>query len=176
MRLFSVVTRVTMTLLTGLFVVSPIADAADVTVTVTGAVKDSTCTVPALTLVNMGKSNNISELQQSGDVGDAVKFVLKLENCGADAQGVAVVFRGTPDTDNHSVLALDAAPNSATGIGLQLMTSTSEPLNLGDASATQQLTPAQGNELPFWARYIATHDKATAGLAWATATVDLTYQ
>lgn len=178
MTIFSVFTRGTITLLIGLFVIPPTAYAADVTVAVTGAVKDSTCTVPtpALTLVNMGSSNNINELQQTGNVGAAVKFILKLENCGADAQGVAVTFRGTPDTDNNTVLALDTVPDSATGIGLQLMSSTSEPLNLGDVSTNQQLTADQGAELPFWARYIATRDKATAGRAWATATVDFTYQ
>ena len=177
MTLFSVLIRAPVVVLMSGVLLTSVARAADVTVSVSGAVKDSTCTVPApaLTLVNMGRNNDINTYQQKGNTGEPVRFVLKLENCGAQAQGVSVTFHGVPDADNSAVLALDAFPDSATGIGVQLMSSVSDPLSLGDAAPVQTLTPGNDAELPFWVRYIATRNNATAGRAWATATIDFTY-
>ncbi|MEQ0188783.1 fimbrial protein [Klebsiella sp. CN_Kp098] len=155
------------------------AQAADVTVSVTGTVKDNTCTVSGrgIILVDMGHATNVRDMQSVGDTGGIVPFTLKLEKCGVAASGVAVTFNGAADANNPDVLQLQSLPESATGIGVQLLDQNKTPLKLTTPSPVFALqTSSQEADLTLYARYIATTTGATAGRAWAGATVNFTYQ
>ena len=155
------------------------ARAADVTVTVTGTVRDNTCVVAGrgLLLVRMGHATNIRDLQTEGATGKPVPFTLTLQHCGAVASGVAVTFTGDTSAGNPDVLTLENVPGSATGVGVQLLDQNQTPLNIGSASPVFALQASEQEvDLTLYARYIATATGATAGRAWAHATASFTYQ
>lgn len=161
-----------------LWTVSTASSAADVAVRVTGTVLDNTCVVGGngLSQVDMGYADT-RFIRRSGDVAYPVRFSLMLQNCGPAAKGVSMTFSGQGDTNNRDVLALENIPEKAGNIGLQLLDKNRHPLVLEKSSSVYPLIAGSGQaELIFYARFIATADGTTPGIAKTTATVSFTYK
>ncbi|WP_333012614.1 fimbrial protein [Kluyvera sichuanensis] len=148
-------------------------------VLITGNIQDNTCTVSTDSSnlsVSMGTVNS-KQLRQSGDTSLPIEFDIDLQNCGEAASGVSVTFTGTADGSGSSLLALDSAGDSATGIGVAILDSDRTLIPINTASKTYPLDPSQAdNILPFYAQYSVTGSSVTPGSANATATFSLTYQ
>lgn len=88
----------------------------------------------------------------------------------------AINFGGTPDPDNNTTLALTPDVDAATGVAIQLVDASEQPVSLYTPS--QQYPLASGtavNNLEFGARYIQTQAAITAGLANAVSTFTVIY-
>lgn len=129
-------------------------------------------------------------LTKKGDHSDVVPFTIKLTDCelGGDAttaaySTVAVTFSGTQaGSDTKSIAVSGASDGSANtadaakNVGVEILQD-GTPLSIdGTTAATAQSIHAGDNTLSFGAAYVATADKATAGIANADATFKLTYE
>lgn len=141
---------------------------------------DVITSVCSITTKNMSFNiGNVSgnEFKGTGSTSSTIATTnLKLD-CDAGAN-VNITLNGNQnsDTQDTSVLALtgQGAPGVAEGIGVQLLYNDaplqlSEPLHLKQSSGGQE-------SFPITARYIQTKSNVEAGVANATATLDVTYQ
>lgn len=123
--------------------------------------------------VDMGTVND-SEFTGPGSNSAEVIFKLKV-NCPADSNVFATIEGTTdPDMTDGSVLALTPGEGNATGIGAQILYS-STPLKLNEKL---YLKKGIGSEetMKFSARYIQTKPSITPGHANATGTLTITYE
>lgn len=155
--------------------------AADTTVTVTGTVRDNTCTVQtgaANFTVNLLQTAS-KQLNIPGGVSPSVPFSIRFSRCGAAASAVRIGFTGNASPDNSNLLKTDSGTNAAQGVAVQILSESLVPLNLNaseDDLPWISLTGGQPATLKFWARMMAVRSPIVAGTVSATAGVTLEFQ
>ncbi|TQI78920.1 fimbrial protein [Serratia fonticola] len=138
-----------------------------------------TCSVEARDrhlIVKMGQVSS-HRFQWVGDEADPVPFELHLQNCNTHvSRNVGVMFHGIADGKNPDMLSVGEGPGIATGIAVALFDAAGRfiPLN----TPAEHWTPLQDGpvSLHFVAKYRATAQSVTGGLANAQAWFALTYQ
>lgn len=153
-----------------------LAHAVDGTVNFTGAILDTACTItPATVPVNMGTLTSAG-FSGVGSTPNFTEFSITLTACPAALTTAEVIFSGTANPADATVLGLTAGANTASGVGIALFEADSATrVNLGTASAAQPITAA-GGTLRFIAKYIQTAAPIVEGDANATATFILQYR
>lgn len=151
------------------------ANAADGTISFTGAISDQTCIVESgstnLT-VEMGTISD-SAFSAAGDTAGASRFDISLESCPSFTS-VAARFDGVADSDNPDLLALTDTGSAATGVAIQISNTDGTAIGIGNES-TQFPIDAGSATLNFIAKYQATAATVTAGDANSTAQFTITY-
>lgn len=144
---------------------------------VTGTVIDSTCTVSSDSQSKVVPLGNISSRQfhREGDSSPGQIFTLNLEKCGPMANAVTVTFNGEEDAQNPDLLAIESGPGAASGIAVAIYDQTRALVPMNTASTRYALEPDHTVALKFYARYLSTKNSVTAGNATATATFVLNY-
>ncbi|MDD9664285.1 MULTISPECIES: fimbrial protein [Enterobacterales] len=157
------------------------AHAADSTITITGYLKDNACSVSVDSqdfTVDL-LSNAAKQFKQVGAVTSAIPFKIVFDKCGSSATAVRVGYVGTSDSDNTTLLKIDAGTNAASGIGVQILDRDKTPIPLNAAQDSLKwttLTAGQSNTLGFYARLMATRAPVMAGTVTATANFTLEFQ
>lgn len=157
------------------------AHAADSTITITGYLKDNACSVSVDSqdfTVDL-LSNAAKQFKQVGAVTSAIPFKIVFDKCGSSATAVRVGYVGTSDSDNTTLLKIDAGTNAASGIGVQILDRDKTPIPLNAAQDSLKwttLTAGQPNTLGFYARLMATRAPVMAGTVTATANFTLEFQ
>lgn len=157
------------------------AHAADSTITITGYLKDNACSVSVDSqdfTVDL-LSNAAKQFKQVGAVTSAIPFKIVFDKCGSSATAVRVGYVGTSDSDNTTLLKIDAGTNAASGIGVQILDRDKTPIPLNAAQDSLKwttLTAGQSNTLGFYARLMATRAPVMAGTMTATANFTLEFQ
>ena len=161
--------------------VAEYAHAADSTITITGYLKDNACSVSVDSqdfTVDL-LSNAAKQFKQVGAVTSAIPFKIVFDKCGSSATAVRVGYVGTSDSDNTTLLKIDAGTNAASGIGVQILDRDKTPIPLNAAQDSLKwttLTAGQSNTLGFYARLMATRAPVMAGTVTATANFTLEFQ
>lgn len=115
----------------------------------------------------------------SGSPGKA--FNINLLSC-SNVQAVLLQFNATPDSDypnaaQQGVIQLQASPDRATGIGVQLLKGDGvTPMPLNNQQSVWQGAAPPAISLPFTARYLQTRVRVTPGQANALAQFVVAYQ
>lgn len=157
------------------------AHAADSTITITGYLKDNACSVSVDSqdfTVDL-LSNAAKQFNRVGAVAPSIPFKIVFDKCGSSATAVRVGYVGTSDSDNTTLLKIDAGTNAASGIGVQILDRDKTPIPLNaaqDSLKWTKLTAGQSNTLGFYARLMATRAPVTAGTVTATANFTLEFQ
>ena len=134
----------------------------------TGEIIDSACQV-----VN-GLSSPLNVAL--GSTSTLTKFDIQLKDCPETVTSAAINFGGTPDADNNTTLALTPGATTATGVAIQLVDSSEQPVSLYTPSKQYPLTPGTTvTNLEFGARYIQTQAAITAGQANSASTFTVIY-
>ncbi|WP_260864544.1 fimbrial protein [Citrobacter sp. Marseille-Q6884] len=155
------------------------AFAAAGTVNFTGEILDAACSVDVASqnqTVALGTYNK-SEFTNSGDVTAAKKFNIILKDCPDTVTQAHVMFDGTPEPTNSSLLAIDSTvAGAATGVAINLLTADMVPLPLhGDNTYRYELSSTADNSLDFYAQYKSTSGTVTAGPANSVASFSVIY-
>ena len=134
----------------------------------TGEIIDSACqVVNGLSNplnVQLGKVSK-TVFTGAGSTSTPTKFDIQLKDCPETVTSAAINFGGTPDADNSATLALTPDADAATGVAIQLLDSSEQPVNLYTSSRQYQLNAGTTvNDLEFAARYIQTQAAVTPGL------------
>ena len=145
----------------------------------TGEIIDSACQV-----VN-GLSNPLNvELGKvsktvftgAGSTSTLTKFNIELTNCPETVTSAAINFGGTPDINNNTALAITPDTDAATGVAIQLVDASGQPVSLYTPSKEYPLTSGTAvNDLEFGARYMQTQAAITAGPANSVSTFTVIY-
>lgn len=145
----------------------------------TGEIIDSACQVVNAVSnplnVQLGKISK-TVFTGAGSTSTLTKFDIQLKDCPETVTSAAINFGGTPDADNNATLALTPDIDAATGVAIQLVDSSAQPVSL--YSPTRQYPLASGtavNNLEFGARYIQTQTAVTAGPANSVSTFTVIY-
>ena len=133
----------------------------------TGEIIDSACqVVNGLSNplnVQLGKVSK-TVFTGAGSTSTLTKFDIQLKDCPETVTSAAINFGGTPDANNNATLALTPDVDAATGVAIQLVDASEQPVSLYTPS--QQYPLASGttvNDLILGARYIQTGAAITAG-------------
>ena len=145
----------------------------------TGEIIDSACqVVNGLSNpldVQLGKVSK-TVFTGAGSTSTLTKFDIKLTNCPETVTSAAINFGGTPDADNNATLALTPDTDAATGVAIQLMDASGQPVTLYTPSKQYPLASGtEVNDLEFGARYIQTQAAVTAGSANSVSTFTVIY-
>ncbi|MDK7106300.1 fimbrial protein, partial [Enterobacter hormaechei] len=99
----------------------------------TGEIIDSACqVVNGLSNpldVQLGKVSK-TVFTGAGSTSTLTKFDIKLTNCPETVTSAAINFGGTPDANNNATLALTPDTGAATGVAIQLMDASGQPVTL----------------------------------------------
>ena len=128
--------------------------------------------------ITLGQYSTTS-LKKKGDVTANIPFSIKLVDCDNSAYtNVSIAFTGL--SKDKVLLDLNGAGSNAavaTGMSVELLDINSTPVSLNGTDFSTPQTIYEGNtELHFNARYKATDDVITSGLANANATFMIKYQ
>lgn len=138
----------------------------------------NTCTVSVNSqnrIVDMGVWGT-KQFAATPEVTPLVPFTINLENCGGAAKGVEVIFNGTHDPVNNSLLAIIGS-GSAKNIAVSILDRNRIRIPLGESSIVYGLYPnAKLVILDFYAQYVGTGGLVTPGLANADTIFTLDYQ
>ncbi|MEL4016775.1 fimbrial protein [Dryocola clanedunensis] len=144
----------------------------------TGTILSRTCVVSAGSeslVVTLGNVNS-ARFNGAGSGSRYEPFTLTLEKCGSVASNVSVTFNGTADSRDPQLLAVAAAADRATGVGIAIYDRDKNLLPINTEGESTALTPGQAKvTLEFYARYLANGEEVTAGSANASATFMLNY-
>lgn len=145
----------------------------------TGEITDSACQVvnglSSPLNVQLGKIAK-TVFTGAGSTSTSTKFDIKLKDCPETVTSAAINFGGTPDTNNNATLALTPDVDVATGVAIQLVDSTDQPVSLYSPSRQYPLVSGTTvNSLEFGARYIQTQAAVTAGPANSVSTFTVIY-
>lgn len=102
-------------------------------------------------------------------------FQINLTNCPTGNQFNITLNTSNPQPGTTSVIQNTAATSPATGVGVQLLDATGQPITFGNAIPEGPIPDATVS-LPFAARYYQTGAAVTPGAVTAVATYTLTYQ
>jgi major type 1 subunit fimbrin (pilin) len=160
---------------------SPLARAADGTITFSGNVIAQTCTINGSTkdLAVTLPIVSASSLATAGATAGATPFSIALTGCTQGTKSVHAYFEpGSKIDTSTGDLILDAG--GATQVEIQLLNSDQSVIKLGQADASQNWKPLAVSSsgaatLPFYAQYYAT-GAATAGPANTSVMYTLVYQ
>ena len=137
------------------------------TVTISGTVRDNTCTLdntsPSITLPSVSARDFGST---KGTVLGKTKVTLLLKSCGSEAATVRAVASGTADSGDTNAFANSSKNNGvAGGVGLYFYKTDGEALLSPSGSVSEDIaiSPDQDNSINFYAAYVATSDTVTAG-------------
>ena len=163
-----------------------VSNAADGTITFTGAVSSQTCTINgngsgakdftvALPTVSTGS------LAAAGQTAGRTQFNITLSNCSTATGNVHTFFEAGPTTDLATGnLIVAEGTDSATNVQIGLLNSDFQPINTGAADASQNSTSVaivdSAATLQYYAEYVATGGAATAGAANTQVMYTLAYQ
>ncbi|EEB3137694.1 fimbrial protein [Salmonella enterica subsp. enterica serovar Heidelberg] len=145
-----------------------------------GEIVNAACAVDAGSsdqTIRLGQVRS-SKLAADGNVSSPVGFAIQLDDCDTTVAGTAsVAFTGSEVSGKNNVLAVQATgAGAATNVGVQILDSHSQPLQLDGTNFGSTISLTNGtNTIPLQARYIAT-GAATAGTANADATFKIQYQ
>jgi len=103
----------------------------------------------------------------------AKPFTIEL-TCSA-TPNVSVEFDGVTVVGNQKALQLRDGPGVATGIGLQILDSSSNPLTFGQLTPLTTTAPTGVNKFNFSARYVPIAPHRTPGTADSNATFTMQY-
>ncbi|MFU2315133.1 fimbrial protein [Rahnella sp. PCH160] len=149
----------------------------DVTVNITGAVTDATCTVSPDSVnktVYLGKVP-AKTFYRAGGSSLPVAFNINLEKCGAIANGVVISFSGTPDDSMTDLLKL-SPESSASGIAIELMDDTQQLVAVGGSSRPYLITGgATTASLKFYSKMVANGEKFQPGSIISSVTFNTSY-
>jgi major type 1 subunit fimbrin (pilin) len=145
----------------------------------TGEIIDSACqVVNGLSNplnVQLGKVSK-TVFTGAGSTSTLTKFDIQLTNCPDTVTSAAINFGGTPDANNNATLALTPDSDAATGVAIQLVDASEQPVSLYTPSQQYQLASGTAvNDLEFGARYIQTGAAITAGPANSVSTFTVIY-
>lgn len=145
----------------------------------TGEIIDSACQVingiSNPLNVQLGKISK-TVFTGAGSTSTLTKFDIQLKDCPETVTSAAINFGGTPDADNNTTLALTPDTDAATGVAIQLLDSSEQPVSLYTPSHQYPLTSGSTvNDLEFAARYIQTQPVVTAGPANSVSTFTVIY-
>ncbi|GAB3042035.1 fimbria assembly protein [Acinetobacter apis] len=135
---------------------------------------DRTCTVAAdsqninVPLGTWGTKNMLNV----GDQTRMIPFTIRLLDC--TAKNVSLAFRGSQNTINPNLLAL-SKDSTASHVAIQILDSNQKLLPLETFTQPQLVNENKSLQMNFFANYIATQEKVTAGTANSTATFVLNY-
>lgn len=130
------------------------------------AVDPTTVTLPTVA---------ISTFAAAGSTTGTTPFQIKLTNCPTGNQLSITLNTSNPQPGTTSVIQNTAATSPATGVGVQLLDGTDNPITFGNAIPEGSIPGATVN-LPFAARYYQTGIAVSPGAVTAVATYTLTYQ
>ena len=99
--------------------------------------------------VSLGKVSK-SAFTGSGSTTSTTRFSIQLKDCPETVTSASVTFGGTPDSNNKDILAVTSGTGSASGVGVQLLDKTENPLSLYTASAAYTLTPYHNKRSAVW--------------------------
>lgn len=108
-------------------------------------------------------------------------FHISVEGCPDSVKSVAVLFDGTKDSTDNSLLglnsAVDSEGNTATGVAVKLYESDrNTQIKIGDISRSVELAEGEDSKtLNFYANYNATAETVTTGEADADANFLMVY-
>ncbi|EPZ1700411.1 type 1 fimbrial major subunit FimA [Salmonella enterica subsp. enterica] len=145
-----------------------------------GEIVNAACAVDAGSsdqTIRLGQVRS-SKLTADGNVSSPVGFAIQLDDCDTTVAGTAsVAFTGSEVSGKNNVLAVQATgAGAATNVGVQILDSHSQPLQLDGTNFGSTILLTNGtNTIPLQARYIAT-GAATVGTANADATFKIQYQ
>lgn len=149
----------------------------DVTVNITGAVLNATCTISPDSVnktVNLGQVP-ANRLINSGDSSQPVPFNINLEKCGAIANGVVVSFSGTPDDSMTNLLKL-SPESSGTGIAIEIMDDAQKLVAIGGSTQPYLITGgATTASLRFYSKMVANGEKIQPGTIISSVTFNTLY-
>ena len=145
----------------------------------TGEIIDSACQVvnglSSPLNVALGKVSKTA-FTGAGSTSTLTKFDIQVKNCPETVTSAAINFGGTPDADNNTTLALTPGATTATGVAIQLVDSSEQPVSLYTPSKQYPLAAGTTvNTLEFGARYIQTQASITAGQANSASTFTVIY-
>lgn len=158
-------------------IVSTSVFADDGKINFTGLITDDACTVvnhmanPLTVALGTVSSKAFTG---AGSTAAPTRFEIDLTNCPATAKTAKVKFDGIADSGNTDILALTDEAGVATGVGIQLSDLSNAVIPLFTASKSFDLTVGD-NSLPFIARYYATNDSVTPGVANSTSNFTIVY-
>ncbi|MBU9843754.1 fimbrial protein [Rahnella ecdela] len=147
----------------------------------TGTILSRSCEVDSSSQKQTVKIGEFSiyDFSSTGSVSRSKPFNIILKDCGSAATGAVLSFTGINDAADPALLALSDTGGTgamASGIAVQILNDTQQPLDLNSASPpTYALLPGD-NTLSFYLRYKSTKDVVTAGNATAVMYFDLQYQ
>lgn len=161
----------------GMVMAAGAANAADQghgTITFTGSITDSPCSITAETAnqtVDLGQVS--STALKSGQTSSPKAFFIQLEQCDTSSlSSVATTFTGAADASNPDMLGITG---SASGAGIVITDGSGTPVKLGTASDAQTIGDGS-NKLSFSAYLQANGASITAGDYSSTADFTLAYQ
>ncbi|HDC4532621.1 TPA: fimbrial protein [Enterobacter asburiae] len=122
-----------------------------------------------------------SDFPTVGTTTEAVKFNITLKECSEDIIGSKILFSGTSDSNDHTLLALsDTGKGSegkmATGIGVQILDANQNPISINNTDSDVYPLVEGDNTLDFYLRYKSTKTDVTVGDATAVMYFDVKYQ
>lgn len=162
----------------GMVMVAGVVNAADQghgTITFTGSITDSPCSITAETAnqtVDLGQVS--STALKNGQTSSPKPFFIQLEQCDTSTlSAVSATFTGAADATDPDMLGITG---SASGAGIVITDGSGTPVKLGTASAAQTIGDGS-NKLSFSA-YLQSNGASavTAGDFSSTADFTLAYQ
>ncbi|QOV80982.1 fimbrial protein [Enterobacter asburiae] len=165
-----------------LFIGLPAAHAAD-NLKFTGTIVASSCDVDTSSAnqdVTIGQFSP-ADFPSIGTTTAVAKFNIKLKDCSEDITGSKVLFSGTSDNSDPTLLALSNTGNGtegkmATGIGVQILDANQNPISINNSDSDVYPLAEGDNTLNFYLRYKSTKTDVTAGDATAVMYFDMKYQ
>jgi type 1 fimbria pilin len=142
----------------------------NLTVKATSSLSSCSVTTPHL-IVDMGAVRMPDVVAQTPAA--AKSFTIEL-TCSA-MPNVSIQFDGLTVAGNQKALQLRDGPGVATGIGLQILDSSSNPLTFGQMTPLATNAPTGVNKFNFSARYVPIAPHRTPGTADANATFTMEY-
>ncbi|MBL5926030.1 type 1 fimbrial minor subunit FimI [Enterobacter asburiae] len=126
--------------------------------------------------VEMGQVNS-NRFSASGQDINPVPFDIHLLDCNTNvSQNVGVTFHGVSDGKQPHVLSVGEGPGIATGVGIALFDNENRLMPLNTPPLHWTTLYNGSNTLHFIAKYRATGNSVTGGIANAQAWFSLTYQ
>lgn len=154
------------------------AMAADGTVKFNGDIVDTPCVVStdsADQTVTLGKVK-ASTFAKAKDISKDQGFSIKLEECDATVKKTAtVMFIGSQDSADNTLLALSNDSGAATGVGIEILNNAGTVIPMGTASSDNALQTGE-NVLNFKAHYKSTAATVGVGPANSQADFQITYK
>lgn len=149
------------------------------TITITGTVKASTCTIDSDSANKKVTLPDIADrdIQGKGKTGGTKDIDIVLKDCGASVTTVLVTASGNADDENTGAFK-NSLTDGADGVALYFYKTDKTGLfnPQGTETETSTLTPSQDNTLTYQAAYVGTKDKVTAGAFSTVVNMKFNYQ